>query len=90
MTTDEPARDSDEHTRRLLADVPPLDVTGVRTVVIGTIIWAVAFLALLPFYGTLRDNGDLWWLWTCVAGFGLGVFGWVYCTRRARRLSAHN
>lgn len=77
----------EDREHRLLADVPPLDVTGTRTVTIGLAAWAVAFVALLPFYGTLRDNGDLWWLWTCVAGFGLGLIGRAYCTRREHRLS---
>ena len=36
----------------------------------------------LPFSGTLREDGHLWWLWTCVAGFGLGLVGWDYCRRR--------
>src|SRR5262245_40072360 len=39
----------------LVADVEPLDVDGVRTVAIGSVIWIVAFLAMLPFIGTLRD-----------------------------------
>jgi len=71
----------------LVADVPPLDVTGTRTVTIGTILWAVAFVALLPFYDTLREDGNLWWLWTCVAGFGFGLLGRAYCRRREQRLS---
>jgi hypothetical protein len=79
------AGDEDEE-RHLLADIAPLDVTGVRTVTVGLIAWAVAFVALLPFYDTLRDHGDVWWLWTCVAGFGLGLFGREYCKRREVRL----
>ena len=39
---------------------------------VGTALWAIAFVLLLPFYGRLEDDGHLWWLWTCVAGFGLG------------------
>lgn len=70
----------------LVASVQPLDLTGVRTVTVGVVAWAVAFLALLPFYGTLRDNNDVWWLWTCVAGFGLGLLGREYCRRREQRL----
>jgi hypothetical protein len=45
----------------------------------------VAFFLLLPFYGQLAENGRTWWLWTCLAGFGLGVIGWDYCRRRKRR-----
>ncbi len=68
----------------LIADVEPLDVTGVRTVAAGTALFALAGLALLPFHGWLVDTGREWWLWTCLAGFGLGLFGFDYCRRRAR------
>jgi hypothetical protein len=37
---------------------------------------------LIPFSGRLRDDGHLWWMWTCIAGFGLGLVGWDYCRRR--------
>jgi hypothetical protein len=67
-----------------VADVEPLDVDGVRTVEVGTALWLVAFVALLPFYGRLQDAGRGWWLWTCLAGFGLGLFGLEYCRRRRR------
>lgn len=70
----------------LVADVDPLDVDGVRTIEIGTALWLVAFLLLLPFYGRLEETGRTWWLWTCMAGFGLGLFGVEICrTRRKRR-----
>ena len=80
----------DEHPKRhefgkrtyIVADVEPLDVDGVRTVEVGTVAWLVAFIALLPFYGRLEDAGRTWWLWTCLAGFGLGLFGLEYCRRR--------
>jgi len=63
----------------------PLDVDGVRTAVVGTIVWAVAFVALLPFAGRLADDDRTWWLWTCVAGVGLGLLAiWVTSRRRNR------
>ena len=67
-----------------VADVEPLDLDGVRTVEVGVALWLLAFLALLPFYGRLEEAGNLWWLWTCLAGFGLGLFGLEYCRRRRR------
>jgi hypothetical protein len=70
----------------VVADVQPLDLTGVRTVTVGVVAWTVAFLVLLPFYGTLRADGHLSWLWTCLAGIGLGVLGREYCKRREHRL----
>ncbi|WP_245565402.1 DUF2530 domain-containing protein [Nocardioides insulae] len=75
------------HERHLIADVEPLDVDGVRTVAVGTGLWLVAFLGLLPFYGRLVDADRGWVLWTCLAGFGLGLCGWEYCRRRRERRS---
>jgi hypothetical protein len=68
----------------VIADVEPLDVDGVRTMAVGSTLWLVAFLMLLPFYGWLEQNDTQWWLWTCLAGFGLGMFGWDHCRRRRR------
>ena len=68
-----------------VANVEPLDVDGVRTVEVGSALWLVAFVALLPFYGRLEETGRLWWLWTCMAGLGLGMIGLEYCRRRRKR-----
>ena len=67
-----------------VADVAPLDVDGVRTVEVGTALWLLGFLALLPFYGRLQETGNEWWLWTCLAGFGLGLCGLEFCRRRRK------
>ena len=74
----------------IVADVAALDVDGVRTIEVGVAIWLVAFLALLPFYGALEDAGRTWWLWTCLAGFGLGLFGLEYCRRRRKERAARD
>lgn len=70
-----------------VAAVEPLDVDGVRTLQVGTALWAVAFLVLLPFWSRLSADGHLWWLWTCLAGFAGGLLGLAHCIRRrnARR-----
>lgn len=70
----------------LVADVDPLDVTGLRTVTVGTVLFALAGLGLLPFLGWLQETDRVWWLWVCVVGFGLGLFGFDHCRRRARHL----
>ena len=67
-----------------VADVETLDVDGVRTVEVGSALWLIAFVALLPFYGRLEESGRLWWLWTCLAGFGLGLIGLEFCRRRRK------
>jgi Protein of unknown function (DUF2530) len=71
----------------LVATVEPLDVTGVRTVAVGVVAWLAALLILLPFYGELKDDNRGWWLWTCLAGLGLGLMGLEYCRRRRHRLA---
>lgn len=72
-----------------VAPVRPLDVTGVRTVSVGTILFLGAALVLVLFFRDWMDETDReWWLWTCVTGFGLGLFGYQHCRRRARHHSA--
>ncbi|MCY7394876.1 MAG: DUF2530 domain-containing protein [Nocardioides sp.] len=67
-----------------VAEVEPLDVDGVRTVGVGSALWLLGFVALLPFYGRLAEDGRTWWLWACLAGAGLGLVGLEYCRRRRR------
>jgi hypothetical protein len=67
----------------LRAAPEPLEANDVATVTVGTIVWAVLFLAQLPFYAWYADRGHEWWIWTCLAGAGLGLIGLKYV--RARR-----
>jgi hypothetical protein len=62
---------------------PPLRTNDVRPVAIGTVLWGVAFLALLPFHARLEDHGVLWWIPACASGFLLGLVGLAYVRRRA-------
>lgn len=73
-------------TTHKVAEVEPMDVDGVRTMTVGTIIWGVIAIALLPFLGNLENDGRTWWMWTAVAGFGLGMCGLEYCRRRRNAL----
>jgi len=69
----------------------PLDVDAARVVAAGTILWFVGFLVLLPFRDRLAAAGHEVWLWTCLAGVGLGLIGLPLCLRqrtRARRARA--
>lgn len=75
---DEPGVDG----RRFAAAVEPVDVDGVRAVAVGAALWLVALVALLPFTSRLADTGRAWWLFTCLAGVGLGLVGLEYCRRR--------
>jgi hypothetical protein len=60
----------------------PVDTDGVRTVVVGTVLWGVATVVLLLLRGRLDEAGNGWWLWTCLAGTGLGLLGIEYTRRR--------
>jgi hypothetical protein len=60
----------------------PLEGNVVGTITGGTVVWFVLFLVQLPFYGWFDDHGHLWWLWTCLAGGGLGLIGIWYVRRR--------
>ncbi|TXJ06049.1 MAG: DUF2530 domain-containing protein [Aeromicrobium sp.] len=68
-----------------MAPVEPLDVNGVRTMAVGTALWAVALVGLLPFWSTLDASGRTWWVWTALAGVGIGLLGFEYCRSRATR-----
>ena len=77
-----------EDQQRTYRHVEPLDVDAVRTVQIGTVLWAVALVVTLVARDTLQDEGRTWWIWTCVAGVVLGLLGLVITVRRRRRITA--
>ncbi|TSB22112.1 DUF2530 domain-containing protein [Streptomyces benahoarensis] len=66
----------------LRAAPAPLEGPVVGTITGGTLIWCVLFLGQLPFYGWFADGGHAWWVWTCLAGGGLGCLGIVYVRKR--------
>lgn len=60
----------------------PLEGPIVPTIIGGTILWLVLFVVQLPFYSWYEDHGHAWWVWTCLAGGGLGFIGIYYVRRR--------
>ena len=57
---------------------PPLEGNDQVVAATGTVVWAVALIVVLA----LSLSGHLaasrhWWIWTCVAGIGLGLFAVV-------------
>jgi hypothetical protein len=50
-----------------------LRVDARRVVLVGIGLFAVAFLALLPFWNGLGAHGHRVWLWTALAGMVLGL-----------------
>ncbi|MCK9903373.1 DUF2530 domain-containing protein [Parafrankia colletiae] len=67
-------------------ELRPLPYDGVRSVAVGTVVWLVALLVMLPFTDDLRADGRLWWIATAAVGFGLGLPGLWVVVRRRRRL----
>jgi hypothetical protein len=55
----------------------PVQVDSRRIVLIGTALWTLGFLGLLPFWGWLGRHDHRVWLWTCLAGALLGALGLV-------------
>ncbi|QNP63868.1 DUF2530 domain-containing protein [Streptomyces genisteinicus] len=60
----------------------PLEGPIVATITGGTILWFVMFLVQVPFYGWFDDRDLTWWVWTCLAGAGLGLIGIWYVRGR--------
>jgi hypothetical protein len=57
-------------------------------VTFGTVLWAVALALSIVLHHRLARDGHLWWIACAAVGFGLGLLGVAYCTRRRRRLGA--
>ncbi|MFC6577212.1 DUF2530 domain-containing protein [Planomonospora parontospora] len=60
-------------------DLQPLKTNDTATILMGMVLWAVALVVLLLLG---LDPEDRWWIWTCVSGLGLGVFGLWYVRPR--------
>jgi len=67
-----------------LVTPPPAQINARRIVAVGTVLWFIGFVALLPFYGWLGDHGHRIWLWTCLAGWILGLIGSAIMMRHRR------
>ncbi len=70
--------------KRELVQPPAVQINTRRIVAAGTAVFFVAFLVLLPFYSWLGEHGHRIWLWTCLAGAVLGLFGWSIMVKHKR------
>jgi len=81
-----PERDSSGRTaprgRAGRPKLEPMQINEAKVIWIGIGLWAAAFLILLPFRKTLIADGHGWWLYTCLAGAGLGMVGLPMVGRR--------
>ncbi len=66
---------------QLVTPPEPVAVNARRIVAIGTALWFVAFVALLPFYDDLGRHHHRIWLWTSLAGWLLGGAGYAIMLR---------
>ncbi len=66
---------------RRLVIPPPVQLNARRIVAVGTALFFVAFVALLPFWGWLGRHDHRIWLWTSLAGWLLGLAGYAIMTR---------
>lgn len=62
---------------------PPLEGNDRMIAAIGAAAWAVPLIILVIVRGDLPAS-QRWWIWTCVVGAGLGVFGVLYIPRLKR------
>ena len=56
---------------------PPLEANERLVTWAGIAAWVVALIVLLAVREHIPPS-DRWWIWTCVAGIGLGVFALFY------------
>jgi hypothetical protein len=63
---------------------PPREASDFQVTASITLGWVVALIVLLSVY-TLLPSGERWWLWTCVTGVAMGLFGLWYVPFLKRR-----
>ena len=56
---------------------PPLEANERLVTWAGIAAWVVALIVLLAVRAHIPPS-DRWWIWTCVAGIGLGLFALFY------------
>ena len=68
---------------------PPLEANDQAVTAVITAGWAIALVVLLVLRGQLPPS-ERWWIWTCLAGAVMGLFGlwYVPTLKRARARSA--
>jgi Protein of unknown function (DUF2530) len=83
-------RVSVDHVSNTRRPVPaPLEANDQLVTAVITAGWAVALITLLA-VRTEIPAADRWWIWTCLVGLGLGIFGLLYVPhlKRSRERAA--
>jgi hypothetical protein len=68
---------------------PPLEADDRLVLGVITVGWVIALIVLLVVRGSL-PAGARWWVWTCVAGVAMGIFGFWYVPRLKRARGARS
>jgi membrane protein YdbS with pleckstrin-like domain len=63
---------------------PPREASDFQVTATITLGWVLALVVLLSVYAVLPAQ-ERWWLWTCVAGVAMGLFGLWYVPFLKRR-----
>ena len=64
-----------------------MEVDLARIVLIGTALYAVVAVILLPLQSTLNHDGHGRWPWIAVSGVVLGLLGFWFLKRRDRAIA---
>lgn len=71
-------------------ELSPLEHDGLVPIAMLTAAWAIAAVVLFVLRADLANTDQTWWIWTCVAGFGLGLLGYTFSRRRRDALRARS
>ena len=69
-----------------LVNLSPIQITGILAVQLGTLAWMMTLIVLLFSRSWLIETNRTHWIWISVSGIILGLLGYRYSTRRAKRL----
>ena len=70
-------------TTKLRPAPAPLEANDQLVTAVITAAWVIALISVLVLRQHLAP-GQRWWVWTCVAGVGMGLFGLWYVPRLKR------
>lgn len=69
-------------------DIQPVSDDGLGAVHVGLVLWLVAGGVLLVRRAELAEQGNEWWLLSCLAGLVVGLLNWAtFATRAANAKS---
>ncbi|HWG27928.1 DUF2530 domain-containing protein [Actinospica sp.] len=85
--SDKPIEQPPNGGTRELKPMEPMEVDLARIVLLGTVLYAVAAVILLPMQSSLTHDGHGRWPWVAVSGVGLGLLGYWYLKRRDRAIA---